>query len=92
MLFAIILIVLGLFLLLNAMGIIVGNFWGFFWAVVFLAIGLRMLTKKRICPMCEGMFWSDRVHAKIHSKMHGNCDCECEHDNHGAGESKAPSA
>lgn len=76
MFLAIVFIVLGLFLLLNALGIISGNFWGLFWAVVFLVIGFRMLQKKRICPMCM-----------IHSKMHNHCNCEHNHD-HGAGEAK----
>jgi hypothetical protein len=53
MFLAIVFIVLGLFLLLNAMGIIVSaNFWGFFWAVVFLAIGIKLLVKKDKCLMC----------------------------------------
>jgi len=73
MFFAIVFILLGLFLLLNAMGIIVGNFWGFFWAVVFLAVGIKMLVKKDKCVMCGwGGNW--------HQKMHGNCECECDHD------------
>lgn len=81
MLMAIIFILLGLFLLLNAMGIIAGSFWGFFWAIVLIAIGIKMLRKNGSCPVCEGMCW----HGKMHSKIQGKCDCG--HD-HGAGESK----
>lgn len=66
MFFAIVFIVLGLFLLLNALGIIVGNFWGFFWAIVFIGLGLKMLMKKSECPMCN---W--------HGGMNGHC---CDHN------------
>ena len=70
MFLAIVFILLGLFLLLNAMGIIVGNFWGLFWAIIFLVIGFRLLAKRGKCPMCG---W--------HNKLHGMaCDCECDHD------------
>ena len=72
MFFAIILIILGLFLLLNAMGIIVGNFWGFFWAIVFILIGLRMMMKRGNGPMCG---WRE-----FHGKMHEHCECDHEHD------------
>jgi hypothetical protein len=71
---AIIFIVLGLFLLLNAMGIIVGNFWGLFWAIVFLAIGIKMLMRQGKCPICAGSFWSSKMHGKMHG---GHC---CDHD------------
>lgn len=76
MFLAIIFIILGLFLLLNAMGIIVGaNFWGFFWAVVFLSIGIKMIMRKGRCPMCSGWY-----SAKMHEKMHEHCDCDHDHD------------
>ena len=68
MFLAIVFIVLGLFLLLNALGIFVsGNFWGLLWAIVFLAIGFRLLIKRGKCPICT---WP-----KMHSKIHGRC-CE----------------
>jgi hypothetical protein len=84
MFLAIIFLVLGFFLLLNAFGIVTGHFWILFWAVVLLAIGIRLLTKKRGCPMCEGMYWSGKLHDHVHGH---HCECEDEHD-HGAGESK----
>ncbi|MCX6721506.1 MAG: DUF5668 domain-containing protein [Candidatus Staskawiczbacteria bacterium] len=51
MFLAIVFIVIGILMLLNAMGIIVGNFWSFFWAILFLALGIKMIIKKD-CPMC----------------------------------------
>jgi len=74
MFLAIVFILLGLFLLLNAMGIIVGNFWGFFWAIVFLAVGIKMLFGRGKCPMCGWGMWQ----GNIHEKMHGHC-CDKEH-------------
>jgi hypothetical protein len=77
MFLAIVFIVLGVFLLLNAMGIIVGgSFWGLFWAIVFLAIGFRLLAKRGKCPICGFGVWQGR----IHEKMHQHCDCEQDKD------------
>jgi hypothetical protein len=80
MFLAIVFIVIGIFLLLNAMGIVIAaNFWGFFWAIVFLAAGVKMLISQGKCPICEGHMWG----GKIHEKMHENCGCddgECGND------------
>lgn len=79
MFLSLVFIVLCLFLLLNALGIIVGgNFWGLFWAIVFLALGLKLLVRRGKCPVCGWHHWEGRMHEKIHEKMHGHC---C--DNHG---------
>ena len=73
MFLAIILIILGLFLLLNAMGIIVSaNFWGFFWAVIFLAIGFRLLSRRGKCPMCSSNMWKSKIHNKINNEYGHN--------------------
>ena len=81
MFLAIVFIVLGIILLLNALGIFVtGNLWGFFWAIVFIAIGLKLLMKKGKCPMCCGAMWSGKMHNKMHQKTEGCCGCDCEHD------------
>jgi len=80
MFLAIVFIVLGVFLLLNALGIIIGgNFWGLFWAIVFLAIGFRLLARRGKCPICGWRVpsgcWQGRIHEKIHEKMHERCNC-----------------
>lgn len=62
MFFAVIFILIGIFLLLNAFGIIVGNFWGFFWAILFIVLGLRLLVKKGGCPICSGHWWKEKMH------------------------------
>ena len=90
MFLAILFVVLGLFLLLNTLGIIAGNFWGIFWAVVFLAIGFRLMMKRGRCPICGWYGFEGKMHDKIHAKMHGEC-CgghNHNHEDHGAGESK----
>ena len=71
-------IVLGAILLLNAFGVLVStNFWTLFWAIILLAVGLRMLKKKGKCPMCGWGVWG----TKFHEKIHGGC-CGHNHDNH----------
>ena len=79
MFLAVIFILIGLFMLLNAFGIITGNFWGIVWAVVFIAIGLRLMLKRGMCPMCGWHFWEGKMHNKMHEKMEGHC-CDHDHD------------
>ncbi len=55
MFLAIVCIAIGAALLLNALGITTGASWTFFWAIVFIAIGIRLLFKKDCCSMCG--FW-----------------------------------
>lgn len=75
MFLAIVFIVLGLFLLLNALGIIVaGNFWGLFWAIVFLTLGVKMIIHRGKCPMCRWHGWQK----KVNRTMHEDC-CDNDH-------------
>ncbi|MCX6719747.1 MAG: DUF5668 domain-containing protein [Candidatus Staskawiczbacteria bacterium] len=52
MFFAIVLIAIGLAILLNTLGLLNGSFWGFFWALFFIIVGIKMMMKKEDCPMC----------------------------------------
>jgi hypothetical protein len=79
MFFAIVFIALGLAILLNTLGLLSGTFWGLFWAIFFLAIGIKLMMKNGKCPMCGWGVWQGRMHDKIHEKMHGGCDCDCDH-------------
>lgn len=75
MFLAIVFLVLGLFLLMNALGIVAGaSFWGFFWAIIFLAIGIRLLVKRGKCPMCG---WHH-----CHKEIHKQCNCDHDHTGH----------
>jgi hypothetical protein len=72
MFFGVVILVIGLAILLNALGILAGNFWGIFWGILFIAIGLKIMMKKEhMCPMCGMNFFGQ--------KMHGKC---CSHHNH----------
>lgn len=73
MFFGIIIFVIGLAILLNAVGVLTGNFWGIFWGIVFIAIGIKMMKKQGVCPMCHmGKFGQ-----KMHGKFHNSDEC-CE--------------
>jgi hypothetical protein len=63
MMFGYLLIILGIFILLKAMGIIMGDFWGYFWGILFLVMGFGMINKKgdRCC-------WGWCSHKKDHHK------------------------
>jgi hypothetical protein len=81
MFLAILFIVLGLFALLNALGIIVGaNFWSLIWAVVLLAIGFRLLRRRGKCPICGWNHFEAKMHQKFNQKTHGDCCGNCDHD------------
>lgn len=81
MFFGIIFFVIGLAILLNALGILVGNFWSIFWGVVFIAIGIKMMKKRGICPMCRMGAFSQKMHGKFHE---GNDCCgQCNENNCG---------
>jgi len=77
MFFAIVLIAIGVAILLNTLGWLAGSFWGYFWAILFIALGFRMMMKKGKCPMCGWHSWENGMHGKIHQKMEGHC---CGHD------------
>ena len=71
---AIIFIILGIVVLLNAFGIAINvHVWGIIGGIILLAIGLKLLIKPRWCPMCSG-------HWKMHSKIHGQCQCAHKHE------------
>jgi len=44
MFFGIALIVLGVLLLLSQLGIIHGSFWSYFWPVLVIAVGIRLVV------------------------------------------------
>jgi len=78
MFLSIILIAIGLAILLNTLGWLSGSFWGFFWAIVFIAVGCKLMMKSGKCPVCGWSHWGGKMHGKIHEKMHDHCDCGCE--------------
>jgi hypothetical protein len=79
MFFGVIFIAMGVAILLNALGILNGTFWGFFWGIFFVAVGAKMMMKKGMCPVCGWYGFGGKMHDKIHNKMHGQC---CDHDHH----------
>jgi len=79
MFFGILLIAIGFAILLNTLGIMTGSFWGFFWAIFFVAIGLKIIIRNGKCPICGWHGFEGKMHNKMHAKMQGHC---CDH-NHG---------
>ena len=74
MFFSIIFIAIGVALLLNAVGLLSGSFWGVFWGVVFLVIGIRMLLKDKY-PICEFGSWQERFQGRM-AGMHSGACCQ----------------
>ncbi len=67
MMFGYFLIILGIFILLKAMGIIVASFWGYFWGIALVVLGFSMINKKgdRCC-------WGWCSHKKDHQHKDQN--------------------
>ncbi|MDD3732173.1 MAG: DUF5668 domain-containing protein [candidate division Zixibacteria bacterium] len=47
MFFGFLLILIGILLMLDKLGIINGDFWDYFWPVILVALGLSMIFKDR---------------------------------------------
>jgi hypothetical protein len=63
---------MGVFILLSAMGIVTGITWNYFWAFVFILIGIKIMFKGRGC--CGGF-----MHHIGHKHMHGKDGCCSSH-------------
>ena len=50
MFFGFLILLIGVLLLLNRLGIIYGDFWDYFWPVLLVALGLSMIFKNRKKP------------------------------------------
>lgn len=72
MFFGILLLLIGFFLLLNALGLLSGDFWGFFWAIILIAIGIKMIVRKGHYGFCKSCM-KGKMYEKIHDKMDGHC-------------------
>ena len=63
MFFAIIILVIGIILILQALGIISSFSWTFFWGILLFILGLKMLSKKKhYCIHCEWFGHKDHSH------------------------------
>jgi len=71
MFLAIIFIAIGLAILLSTLGITSGSFLGFFWSIIFIVVGLKMIANKKSCPICG---W----HGAITGRADDSCECECD--------------
>jgi hypothetical protein len=47
MIFGTFFLAIGIFLLLSALGIVTGTMWNYFWAFLFIAIGFKLLFRKK---------------------------------------------
>jgi len=72
MFIAIIFIAIGVAMLLNTLGIISGGFWGFFWSILFIVVGIKMLGVKA-CPICGWRLWKNNT-----DNCRCGCECECD--------------
>lgn len=72
MFLAIVCIAIGIAILLNTLGIATGSMWGFFWAIIFIAIGIRLLFKKGCCSMCGWQSWKGKMHDKTYEGCCGH--------------------
>lgn len=77
MFFASVFIIIGVLLLLSALGIsISSNLWTLFWAILFLAIGFRLLWGRGRHPFYRWGYWEEKIDEKIRRKMHNQDNSE----------------
>ena len=64
--FGIVLIIVGILLLLKTLGVpITGNLWGIFWALVLLAIGASIITRRTKWGLGRDFpFWHHQAHSQ----------------------------
>jgi len=53
MILGIIVLAIGIALILQALGVLNGSMWTIFWGIVFLVLGLKMISKKNHCVHCD---------------------------------------
>ena len=54
--FGLVLVILGILFILEEMGIIEGNFWGYFWPIILIIVGLNLMNKDKSGMNCCGFF------------------------------------
>ena len=54
--FGLILVVLGILFILEEMGFIQGDFWGYFWPIILIIVGLNIMKKDKFGMNCCGFF------------------------------------
>jgi len=60
MLIGIVFVVFGILFLLQNLGYITYDFWGIFWSVVLIAIGLKIAMKRGKHHWCCGHHWGEK--------------------------------
>ncbi|MBT4516923.1 MAG: hypothetical protein HOC78_03425 [Candidatus Komeilibacteria bacterium] len=66
--FGLILVILGILFLFEEMDIIQGDFWGYFWPVILIVLGLNMIKKDKNGVNCCGFFGTKKH--KSNNKEH----------------------
>lgn len=64
--FGLFLVVLGAFFLLDEMGLIKGDFWGYFWPLLLIIIGLNIMLKGKQKDNCFSFWCGNENHKKNH--------------------------
>lgn len=69
--FGLILVFLGILFILEEMGIIQGDFWGYFWPIILIVIGLNIMKKDSNGMNVCGFFGQKKKpeHHKEHHKV-----------------------
>jgi len=86
MFLGIVFLIIGIVLLLQLLGIITGNIWGFFWALLLIVAGLKMMTGKKHHCFCN---WTGCGYGEKMGPGHGpgpDKECHEHHEHHEHGE------
>ncbi len=61
-------VLLGVFFLMKEMGLIQGEFWGYFWPLLLIVLGLNMMSKGKYNSNCFAFRCGNDKKHKHHSK------------------------
>ncbi|MBU1202914.1 hypothetical protein KKH39_02645 [Patescibacteria group bacterium] len=64
--FGFILVILGVLFLFQEMGIISGDFWGYFWSVILIVVGFSLMNKNQNKDECWHWWCSSKKKDKKH--------------------------
>ena len=68
MFLGVVLVVIGIVLILKALGLVTGGMWTIFWGILFLIIGAKIISKKQQhCFHCDWLGYHHK-HAEEHKE------------------------
>ena len=66
--FGVLILIIGLFFLLKNLGLITGNLWSILWPLLVMAIGLKLIFRKKHSRWDNWCKFGEEMYKKFHEK------------------------